>query len=169
MATVSVEAVQHKLQTSGIQLEQHSGNMFSPDQKSSDGRGAPATPGCAAATNALKRPLSTEDDEPGQHHSAVALQAHTRQKPPQPVHEYEQAMWCHAEAAPSEPDDDKPQQKPSRQYAKWSAEEEQIFFLKLQTVSSLELTEGLRSIAQHLPSKSSSQVIAPTTVCTHKH
>ena len=66
----------------------------------------------------------------------------------------------HAVAAPAEAeaDTDKPAPKPSRQYDKWSAEEEQIFFLKLQTVSNLELTEGLRCIAQHLPSKSSSQV-----------
>lgn len=49
-------------------------------------------------------------------------------------------------------------EKELRQYEKWSAEEEHIFFLKLSTLSKLSLLDGFISIAQHLPKKNRDQV-----------
>ena len=45
------------------------------------------------------------------------------------------------------------------QYEKWSPEEEQIFFLKLPTVCTMNLAECFKCIAQHLPNKQRDQVI----------
>lgn len=58
-------------------------------------------------------------------------------------------------------------EKEFRQYEKWTAEEEHIFFLKLSTVSSLSLLDGFRSIAHHLPNKNRDQVIL-YTVCVSR-
>lgn len=49
-------------------------------------------------------------------------------------------------------------EKELRQYEKWTAEEEHIFFLKLSTVSSLSLLDGFSAIAHHLPDKKRDQV-----------
>lgn len=51
-----------------------------------------------------------------------------------------------------------------RQYDKWSAEEEHIFFLKLSTVCNLSLLEGFKSIAHHLPNKNRDQVIGTASL-----
>ena len=159
METAVAEAVHLKPQSSVQQLERHQNTLLSPDNRNSLGRNAPHTPGCAVVAKPIKRPLSTEDDEPGQRCFLAPVSCHV-------ATHILTLTWLTlpAEAAPSEADEDKPHPKPSRQYDKWSAEEEQIFFLKLPTVSSLELTEGLRCIAQHLPSKSSSQVLYFTMI-----
>lgn len=51
-------------------------------------------------------------------------------------------------------------EKEFRQYEKWTAEEEHIFFLKLPTVSNLSLLDSFRSIAHHLPNKNRDQVMS---------
>lgn len=54
--------------------------------------------------------------------------------------------------------DDSSNEKEFRQYEKWTAEEEHIFFLKLSTVTSLSLLDGFSAIAHHLPEKNRDQV-----------
>ena len=58
-------------------------------------------------------------------------------------------------------------EKEFRQYEKWTAEEEHIFFLKLSTVSSLSLLDGFKSISRHLPNKNRDQVML-YNVCVYR-
>lgn len=56
-------------------------------------------------------------------------------------------------------------EKEFRQYEKWTAEEEHIFFLKLSTVTSLSLLDGFSAIAHHLPEKNRDQVNMSVCSC----
>lgn len=72
------------------------------------------------------------------------------------------AIMCYTDSL-----DGSSNEKEFRQYEKWTAEEEHIFFLKVSTVSSLSLLDGFSSIAHHLPNKNRDQVIL-YTVCTSR-
>lgn len=66
-----VETVQHGLDAVE-QREQTGVSLFCPEHGQSLGHTAPKTPGCAPATQAPTRPVSTEDDGPGQYLDAFS-------------------------------------------------------------------------------------------------